>query len=91
MAAKFIYGKPYTCPVTPFKVKEVAKLDKESYLFDIFKADQIFDCLLKDKQIKLPEGHKIPLLNEIKGKKYCKLHHSWTNTTNNCTIFKNVI
>ena len=40
MAAEFIHGNPYTCPaLTPSKGKEVAKLDKEAYLFDISKAD----------------------------------------------------
>ncbi|MGU4721964.1 hypothetical protein MAY64_23430, partial [Escherichia coli] len=28
--------------------------------FDVSKAEQIFDLLLKEKQLKLPEGHKIP-------------------------------
>ena len=46
---------------------------------------------MKDRQIKLLEGRKIPLVDEIKGKKYCKWHHSWTHTLNNCTIFKNAI
>ena len=46
--------------------------DEEAYLFDISKAYQIFYYLMKDKQIKLPESHKIPIAEEIKGKKYCK-------------------
>ena len=61
MAAKFVQGKPYTCPaLTPSKGKEVAKPDREAYLFDMSKAAQIFNCLVKDKQINLPEDHKIP-------------------------------
>ena len=92
MAIKFVHGKPYTCPaLTSSKGKEVAKPDEEAYLFDITKADQIFDCLVKDKQIKLLEGYKILPIDEVKGKKYCKWHHSWTYTTNNCTIFRNSI
>ena len=68
MAAEFVHGKPYTYLVlTSSKVKEVAKLNKEVCLFDISKVDQIFDCLMKDKQIKLPKGHKILLADEIKG------------------------
>ena len=32
MAVKFVYGKPCTCPaLTPSKVKEVVKPEKESY------------------------------------------------------------
>ena len=69
----------------------MAKPDRETYLFDISKADHIFDYLVKDKQIKLPEGQKIPSADEIKGKKYYKWHHSWTHTTNNCTVFRNSI
>ena len=50
MATEFVYGKPYIIPaLTPSKGKEVAKPDKEAYLFDISKADQIFDYLMKNK------------------------------------------
>ena len=92
IAAKFVHGKPYTCPaLTPSKGKEVAKPEKEAHLFDISKADNIFDCLVKNKQIKFPEGHKILSTEEVKGKKYYKWHHSWTHITNNCTIFRNAI
>ena len=60
MAAEFLQGNPYTCPtLMPSRGKEVAKLDKEAYLFDISKANQMFNFLVKDKQIKLLEGHKI--------------------------------
>ena len=63
----------------------MAKVENEAYLFDISKADQIFDCLV---QIKFPECHKIPLVEEIKGKKYCKRHHSWNHTINNYNMFR---
>jgi hypothetical protein len=52
--------------------------------FDVSKAEQIFDLLLKEKQLKLPENHKIPTAQEINGKPYCKWHHSFTHTTNDC-------
>lgn len=29
---------------------------------DVSKAEQIFDLLLKEKQLKLPEGHKFPMM-----------------------------
>ena len=36
MAAEFVQGKLYTCPaLTPSKGKEVAKLKKEMYLFEL--------------------------------------------------------
>ena len=40
--------------------------------FDVSKAEQIFDLLLKEKQLKLPEGHKIPTAQEMNGRPYCK-------------------
>ena len=71
MAVEFVDGKPYTyLTLTSSKGKEVAKLENEAYLFNISKANQIFDCLVKDKQIKFLEGHNIPAANEVKGKKY---------------------
>ncbi|KAK1631327.1 hypothetical protein QYE76_005642 [Lolium multiflorum] len=35
--------------------------------FDVTKAEQIFDLLLKEKQLKVPEGHKIPTAQEVAG------------------------
>ncbi|XP_058216189.1 uncharacterized protein LOC131327177 [Rhododendron vialii] len=47
--------------------------------------------LLADKLLKLPFGHKIPALDELKGKEYCKYHNSWSHSTNNCFVFRNDI
>ena len=70
LAAEIVHGKPYTCPaLKPSKGKEVAK------------ADQIFNYLLKDKQIKLPDGHRMPAAEEFKQKRYCKWHNSYTHAT----------
>ena len=52
--------------------------------FDVAKAEQIFDLLLKEKQLKLPENHKLPTTQELQGRLYCKWHHSFTHTTNEC-------
>ena len=40
--------------------------------------------MLKKKQLKLPEGHKIPTAQEMNGRPYCKWHHSFTHITNDC-------
>ena len=50
--------------------------------FDVAKAEQIFDLLLKEKQLKLPENHKLPTAQELQGRLYCKWHHSFTHSTN---------
>ena len=52
--------------------------------FDVAKAEQIFDLLLKEKQLKLPENHKQPTAQELQGRLYCKWHHSFTHATNDC-------
>jgi len=52
--------------------------------FDVAKAEQIFDLLLKEKQLKLPENHKLPMAQELQGRLYCKWHHSFTHATNDC-------
>ena len=52
--------------------------------FDVAKAKQIFDLLLKEKQLKLPESHKLPTAQELQGRLYCKWHHSFTHATNDC-------
>lgn len=57
----------------------------------IIKMDSISYPLLKDKQIKLLEGHKIPSVKELKGKKYYKEHTWWSHSTNGCLVFQNVI
>ena len=64
---------PYVCAsLKPIKEKEKTNSSNnsnKSYSFDITKADQIFDVLLKDKQIGLLEGKKMPSAEEIKNKK----------------------
>ncbi|KAK1646689.1 hypothetical protein QYE76_064494 [Lolium multiflorum] len=56
--------------------------------FDVSKAEQIFDLLLKEKQLKLPEGHKIPTAQEMNKRPYCKWHHTFTHTTNDCKVLR---
>jgi hypothetical protein len=40
--------------------------------FDESKVGQIFDLLLWEKQLKLPEGYKFPTAQELQGRPYCK-------------------
>ena len=48
-------GSPYVCASLKLeKGKEKTNLNNQSHSFDITKVDQIFDVLLKDKQIVLP-------------------------------------
>lgn len=64
--AKLQSGPAYLCPsLRPAKGKEKASSNAKSYSFGIIKTEQIFDILVKDKQLKLPKGHKNPPVKEI--------------------------
>jgi hypothetical protein len=56
----------------------------KGFNFDESKVEQIFDLLLREKQLKLPEDHKFPTAQELQGRRYCKWHHLFTHTTNDC-------
>ncbi|KAK1603966.1 hypothetical protein QYE76_027639 [Lolium multiflorum] len=59
--------------------------------FDVTKTEQIFDLLLAEKHIKIPEGHKFPTVQELNGKPYCKWHNTFTHTTNACRVWRQQI
>ena len=80
------------CPsLRPTRGKEKTSSNSKAYAFDITKAYQIFDILIRDKQLKLLDGHKIPSVEEIKSKNYCKYHHKFGHLTNNCVHFRDLI
>ncbi|XP_051122661.1 uncharacterized protein LOC127245690 [Andrographis paniculata] len=89
LAAELLKGKTYSCSaLRPTKGKEIGG---DQYTFDVPKVEQIFDHLLKDKQIKLRDGQRVPSLEELKGKVYCKWHGSYTHATASCTYIRNTI
>ncbi|KAK1626903.1 hypothetical protein QYE76_001218 [Lolium multiflorum] len=59
--------------------------------FDVTKTEQIFDLLLAEKHIKVPEGHKFPTVQELNGKPYRKWHNTFTHTTNDCRVWRQQI
>ncbi|KAK1652348.1 hypothetical protein QYE76_070153 [Lolium multiflorum] len=59
--------------------------------FDVTKTEQIFDLLLTEKHIKVPEGHKFPTVQELNGKPYCKWHNTFSHTTNDCRVWRQQI
>ena len=61
---------------------------ENTYTFDTSKCDLIFDLLLQHKLIRIPEGHIIPSAEEIRKRRYCKWHHSYSHNTNDCNIFR---
>jgi hypothetical protein len=71
-------AKPVSCKW----VKQQGPL--KGFDFDVSKVEQIFDLLLKEKQLKFPEGCKIPTAQELQGRSYCKWHNSFTHGTGDC-------
>ena len=56
------------------------------------KTDELFDILLESKYISSPNPrHKIFSKEELQGIEHCKLHSSFTHSTNNCLTFRNII
>jgi hypothetical protein len=56
--------------------------------FDVTKTEQIFDLLLKEKQLKLTESQKIPSARELQGRRYCKWHNTNGHNTANCNVLR---
>ena len=91
-AAEIVEHDPCVCECLVRKDSSIAprtnkKAFSKVYSFDVSKADEIFDYLLKKKFIKLPENVKLPTLEETKGKNYCKWHASWTHSSKNSNVF----
>ncbi|RYR41095.1 hypothetical protein Ahy_A08g037493 [Arachis hypogaea] len=63
----------------------------KKYSFDISNSDNIFDVLLKDKQLILPEGRTLLSVKDLKGKHHCKFHQATSHSTNSCVRFKDLI
>jgi hypothetical protein len=62
---------------------------KVKFTFNVAKCDKIFDELFKHDNINL--SHIIPLVEELKGRVYCKMHGSFLHNTNNCVVFRRQI
>src|ERR1041384_640694 len=59
--------------------------------FDTTKTEQIFDLLLKEKQLVLSADHNIPSAEELRGRKYCKWHNSVSHHTAECKVLRQQI
>ncbi|XP_051127339.1 uncharacterized protein LOC127248840 [Andrographis paniculata] len=88
MAAEIVNGKPYVCS----KLKPLPGTEeREQPTFDVSKADEIFDILLADGQIRISKEQSLATKEEIKERPYCKWHNSFTHYTNQCTHFRKEI
>jgi hypothetical protein len=64
------------------------KKAKGTYDFDVTKADKLFEFLVKEGQIKLPEGHSMLRPDGVKEKKYCGFHDRNSHSINECKVFR---
>lgn len=71
--AELTQGPPYACKVlapsngiNPVEPEKNDRFPKKTYTFDVTKCDEIFDLLVKDGQMIVPSGAKVPPLEQRK-------------------------
>jgi hypothetical protein len=82
-AAEIMWGKE---PLT--MNQRWIKQTKGTYDFDVTKADKLFEFLVKEGQIKLPEGHSMLRPGGVKDKRYCGFHDRNSHSINDCKVFR---
>jgi hypothetical protein len=83
VAAEMVWGKE------PLTVNQRwVKQAKGTYEFDVTKADKLFEFLVKEGRIKLPEGHSMLQPNGVKEKRYCGFHDRNSHSINECRVFR---
>jgi hypothetical protein len=61
--------------------------DEMRFTFDVSKCDKLFNVLVQGGVIRIKEGHNIPTPESLAKKRYCKWHHSYSHSTNECNYF----
>jgi hypothetical protein len=82
-AAEIMWGKE---PLT--MNQRWIKQTKGTYDFDVTKADKLFEFLVKEGRIKLPEGHSMLWPDGVKDKHYCGFHDRNSHSINDCRVFR---
>ncbi|XP_070668944.1 uncharacterized protein [Malus domestica] len=60
----------------------------QSYSFDLAKASEIYEELVRARIILLDSTKKMPKPKELRGKKNCKLHYTFNHSITNCVQFR---
>ncbi|XP_050916265.1 uncharacterized protein LOC127131380 [Lathyrus oleraceus] len=91
-------GSPYSCKVlapsngkNPIEPEKNDKFPKKTYTFDVTKCDEIFKLLVKDGQVIMPLGAKMPPLEQRKKIGFCKYHNFLGHKTSQCFIFIDLV
>jgi hypothetical protein len=81
--AEIIWGKE------PLTVNQRwIKQAKGTYEFDVTKADKLFEFLVTEGRIKLPELHSMLRPDGVKEKRYCGFHDRNSHSVNDCRVFR---
>jgi hypothetical protein len=81
--AEMVWGKG------PLTMKQRwIKQAEGTYDFDVTKADKLFEFLVKEGRIKLPEGHSMLRPDGVKEKRYCGFHDKNSHSIKNCRVFR---
>jgi hypothetical protein len=82
-ATEMVWGKE------PLTVNQIwIKQAKGTYDFDVTKADKLFEFLVKEGRLKLPEGHSMLRPNGVKEKRYYGFHDRNSHSINDCRVFR---
>ncbi|XP_050919809.1 uncharacterized protein LOC127137385 [Lathyrus oleraceus] len=71
--------------------KKSNRFPKKTYTFDVTKCDEIIDLLVKDFQMIVPPGAKIPPLEQRKKRGFCKCHNFLGHKTSQCFLFRDLV
>jgi hypothetical protein len=83
VASEIVWGKE------PLTVNQRwIKQAKGTYDFDVTKADKLFEFLMKEGRIKLPEGHSMLRPDGVKEKRYYGFHDRNSHSINECRVFR---
>jgi hypothetical protein len=82
-AAEIVWGKELLT-VNQRWIKQA----KGTYDFDVTKADKLFEFLLKEGLIKLPDGQSMLRPDGVKEKRYCGFHDRNSHSINECRVFR---
>jgi len=95
--AELKFGPPYTCKMlrsSDGKNHVKTKNDKyipKTYTFDVTKCDEIFDLLVVDGQVAIPNGLKIPPLEQRKKRGFCKYHNLLGHKTSHRVLIRELV
>lgn len=96
--AELKQGPPYSRKVlkpssgkNPIEPKKNDSFPKKTYTLDVTKCADIFDLLVKDGQMIVPLGAKIPPLEQRNKRGFRKYHNFLGHKTSQCFLFRDLV